>query len=57
MVDKDLLDWLRSEADERGWKYQSLLNHILRQAKALIQIELQKLSKDYLSWKKDFLDF
>ena len=49
MVDKDLLDWLRSEADERGWKYQSLLNHILRQAKGsnpdrIAEIE-QRLSK------------
>lgn len=33
MIDKDLLDWLKHEADEQNSKYQTLLNNVLRQAK------------------------
>lgn len=33
MVDKDILDWLKREAKKRDGKYQTILNHILRQAK------------------------
>jgi len=33
MIDKDILDWLKREAKKRDGKYQSILNHILREAK------------------------
>lgn len=33
MIDKDLLDWLKREAKKRDGKYQTLLNHVLREAK------------------------
>jgi len=33
MVDKDLLDWLKREAEGQQTKYQTLLNNVLRQAK------------------------
>ena len=33
MIDKDLLDWLKSEAEGQNSKYQTLLNNVLRQAK------------------------
>ncbi len=33
MIDKDLLDWLKREADAQNSKYQTLLNQVLRQAK------------------------
>ena len=33
MIDKDILDWLKSEAKKRDGKYQTILNHILREAK------------------------
>ncbi len=33
MIDKDLLDWLKREAEKQHAKYQTLLNNVLRQAK------------------------
>jgi uncharacterized protein (DUF4415 family) len=33
MIDKDLLDWLKREAEGQDSKYQTLLNNVLRQAK------------------------
>jgi uncharacterized protein (DUF4415 family) len=33
MIDKDLLDWLKREAEGHNSKYQTLLNNVLRQAK------------------------
>ena len=33
MIDKDLLDWLKREAEGQNSKYQTLLNNVLRQAK------------------------
>ncbi len=33
MIDKDLLDWLKHEAEGQNSKYQTLLNNVLRQAK------------------------
>lgn len=33
MIDKDLLDWLKREAERQNSKYQTLLNNVLRQAK------------------------
>ncbi len=33
MIDKDLLDWLKREAEEQNSKYQTLLNNVLRQAR------------------------
>ena len=32
-IDKDLLDWLKREAEEQNSKYQTLLNNVLRQAR------------------------
>ncbi|MFN8943828.1 MAG: BrnA antitoxin family protein [Pseudobdellovibrionaceae bacterium] len=33
MIDKDVLDWLKREAEGQNSRYQTLLNHVLRQAK------------------------
>lgn len=33
MIDKDLLEWLKREAQKQNSKYQTLLNNVLRQAK------------------------
>lgn len=32
MVDKDILDWLKQEANKTDRKYQTILNAVLRQA-------------------------
>ena len=52
MIDKDLLDWLKREAKKRDGKYQTLLNHVLREAKGTnpdrlsdIEARLQEIEK------------
>lgn len=52
MIDKDLLDWLKREAKKGDGKYQTLLNHVLRQAKGTnpdrisdIEARLKELEK------------
>ena len=52
MIDKDILDWLKHEAQKRDGKYQTILNNILRQAKGTnpdrltdLENRLEKLEK------------
>jgi len=52
MIDKDLLDWLKREAEGQKSKYQTLLNNVLRQAKGTnpdrlseLETRLSKLEK------------
>ena len=52
MIDKDLLDWLKREAEGQQSKYQTLLNNVLRQAKGSnpdrlsdLETRLSKLEK------------
>lgn len=52
MVDKDILDWLKREAKKRDGKYQTILNHILREAKGTnpdrltdLEIRLEELER------------
>src|ERR1700685_3012947 len=43
MIDKDLLDWLKREAEGQNSKYQTLLNNVLRQAKGSKSDRLSEL--------------
>ncbi len=43
MIDKDLLDWLKREAQGQNAKYQTLLNNVLRQAKGTNPDRLSEL--------------
>ncbi len=52
MIDKDILDWLKLEAEKKDGKYQTILNQILRQAKgknpdriAELEARLSKIEK------------
>ncbi len=52
MIDKDILDWLKREAMKRDGKYQSILNHILREAKGTNPDRLSDLEARLIELEK-----